>query len=95
MTENEKICIKCQWCCKHIYIPMLCRDPETLHLMLVRGFELRTHDMVTYAIVEQRCDHLTDKGCSVYNMRPKACREYDGRMDWFHSEMCQLPTELK
>lgn len=95
--ENSKAeddtCIKCQWCCTHIYIPVLCHDPETLHLMLTRGIELRSFNQVTYAIMEQRCDHLTERGCDVYHLRPRACREYDGRMDMFHPEMCQLPKE--
>jgi len=27
------------------------------------------------------CPHLTDKGCSIYERRPQACRTYDGRLE--------------
>ena len=85
---KQKICIKCQWCCKHVYLPIEARGAN-ISFSAARGIEIRFDGMKPYAILEQTCQHLTEKGCGIYQDRPFACQNYDGRRDKFHSEMCQ------
>ena len=93
MPTNSEICIECQWCCTHVYVPVQMSDKDMVLLLLFRGIELQSYGGTTYAIMHQVCQHLTVNGCNIYDLRPDVCRQYDGRKDMFHPEKCMLPRE--
>ena len=90
-----EICIACQACCKVLYFPINVPAVglEGLKLYATRGVDLRTINGLTVAVVEQRCRHLTNNGCSVYEFRPHACMVFDGRVDPFLGGMCKWPRQ--
>lgn len=88
MDKKQKLCLKCMECCKRVYIPIIGWSGPLLQLLQARGIECRVHQGLTYAIIEQQCRHLTKNGCAIYELRPVACRSYDGREDPFYPEKC-------
>jgi Fe-S-cluster containining protein len=44
-----------------------------------------------WAVWPWKCPHLTKVGCDIYEHRPQACREYDGRDDPLMKGICKLP----
>lgn len=86
---NSNICIRCQKCCKVMYVPIMI-DQDLWQLLMTRGFTVYTFDGRTYLEIDQTCKHLTKNGCDMYELRPKACSDYDGRFDPFLSKECML-----
>lgn len=44
--------------------------------------------------VPRTCLHLSPAGCNIYDLRPKTCRDYDGRKDILLKDICKW-KELK
>jgi Fe-S-cluster containining protein len=89
LTDKAKsdLCIKCQYCCTAVYIPLA--KGTNLELYIARGFQILFRGADPFIILEDMpCQHLTNKGCNIYNIRPLVCSLYDGRKDLFFPEKC-------
>ena len=92
LTEKQKVCIKCQRCCKdiHILTPYAGDNKDMVEFFSARGFKVyrvpidadkkETRLMLSF---EYPCPFLTPAGCAIYLHRPQVCREYDGTKDPF------------
>ena len=88
-AEKSKLCILCRWCCKTLYIPLAVGPCFPLDLYATRGIKIMWKSFQPYAIIENiPCQHLTEKGCGIYENRPFDCRMYDGRNDLFYKDKC-------
>ena len=96
MTEKERLCLKCQHCCRvvsHKIIP----DPNGMEFYKARKLQV-IHDAgknETWLIIPHICPKLTDKGCSIYSHRPYSCQAFDGRLHPASMEKCIWPKERK
>lgn len=94
MTDADKsaACLRCLACCKVIALPLF---PGISHEFYrdTRGIELKTILGVTWAVLPNSCQHLTEKGCAIYQTRPQECRDFDGRENPFVQDKCQWPKE--
>jgi len=93
--EKQKICMECQACCK--YIGYLCGPtPQEANFLAAWGYELTpvagTGKLT--ATIYHPCQHITDKGCDIYDTRPIFCREYYACDDPALAHLCKLkPSE--
>jgi Fe-S-cluster containining protein len=80
LTEKRKseLCLQCLECCKVLLFIM------DFNVMVAKFYT--THGCTIHKVGEQQmyievprmCQHLTAFGCSIYPVRPEACRLYDG-----------------
>ena len=91
-TNNQK-CIECQACCKYISFHF----PKKGDLYLYQEFaNIRNAEYVkvkngnVYFRFPSLCRYLKEDGCSIYNMRPQICKNYDGRFDPAMEDLCKL-----
>lgn len=56
-------------------------NARTRHFYETRGCKIMPTDQLPYIVIPYPCPHLTEKGCAIYDKRPIACRNYDGRRD--------------
>lgn len=95
MTDSE-ICLSCQACCRVYMTPMPWARPQDL-LKAKEFYKARGAKKVIaiynriWCVWESKCPHLTKVGCDIYEHRPQACREYDGRDDPLMKGICKLP----
>ena len=78
MTENEKLCLKCQLCCKILHF---CIAPDVLNIAFFAARGLKVIPISGVGIfveVPHVCKNLTAFGCADYENRPVACRVFDG-----------------
>jgi len=101
LTPEEKsaLCLKCQYCCKVAFIPVNPHSGLVSFYRDVRGIEVRfTEGLNPWFVVNQPCQHLTPKGCRIYDKRPVDCKFFDGREMLFNREKClwyQVEQERK
>lgn len=75
-------CIACSNCCKDIIPEIDEREIRTISEKLgMEKEEFKNRYLVknedgNYEINKKPCPFLTEKGCSIYEFRPKNCREY-------------------
>lgn len=88
MNETEiksKLCLDCKRCCKKIGIATLYPyDEYVTQFYEARGFKCMVGNNHTLFLEKELpCPHLDEEhGCLIYDKRPQACREYDGRNDF-------------
>lgn len=98
MNETEAICVECQECCK--WLTFVLDVPDVAYFTEVyeaRGCKVtkdKVGDNRIIVMVPQVCQHLGKLGCAIYETRPRFCRAYDGREDYFMYEICKLPLEV-
>ena len=96
MTEENKICIKCQECCRWLNFIV---DPSVIEafgeVYRVRGCVITMLEGANAAsiLVPSVCPHLGVLGCRIYKQRPNYCRTYDARHDPFMQDRCKLPQK--
>ena len=92
LTEKQKVCIKCQRCCKdiHILTPYAGDNKDMVEFFSARGFkvyrvpiDVDKKEIRLMVSFEYPCPFLTPAGCAIYPNRPQVCREYDGTKDPF------------
>ncbi|MCS7204127.1 MAG: YkgJ family cysteine cluster protein [Leptospiraceae bacterium] len=83
LTSQEK-CILCHGCCMYITVPLDPPDNEEtienyLWYLYHRNIEVYLdHNDQWQLLVKTPCENLLPNGlCSIYEKRPKICREYD------------------
>ncbi len=75
-------CITCSNCCRKIVPIMEGKDIPAISSKLgintdeFKSTYLKKDENGRMRINKKPCPFLTDKGCSIYDCRPKACREY-------------------
>ncbi len=99
MNEFERICVECQECCKWLTFVLDVPDREYFtEVYEARGCEVtkdKVGDNRIIVKVPQVCQHLVEGvGCTIYEKRPRFCRAYDGREDYFMYKQCKLPLEI-
>lgn len=96
LTEEKKseLCLKCLYCCKSLYVPVDLDLGELNFYKNLRGCEIKFSDFRPFLILNNHpCQHLTTKGCAIYQKRPMDCALFDGRKDRFHPEKCLWTQE--
>jgi hypothetical protein len=105
LTEQQKICIKCQWCCRVKTIPLGCVNKSQMQLWLLQGLKVFfNHELRTWcALFEHACPHLdSEKGCTIYDQRDikhEVCDSYmcfrpDGTYREYMEEACAAGREF-
>ena len=92
MTDEEKseLCMRCGNCCKKILFHIVAPDlPDVaMEWFNARGVEIMKKSGRRWVIsLSHTCPNLVEEGkgeeyrcyCRIYDHRPKACRNYDGR----------------
>ena len=88
-TKQERLCIKCQACCKLIAIPMKQPSAAAMKFYRTKGCRLAYNSYkVLCLVVPSICPQLTKDGCKIYDNRPEDCRVYDGRKDPLLKSVC-------
>ena len=100
VTDQQKICIKCQWCCRVKTLPLGCANKAQMKLWLLQGLDVfYNHDLRSWTalIKDHPCPHLDEEtGCRIYDSpeKHKTCSEYlcakpDGSFPEFMDEACK------
>jgi Fe-S-cluster containining protein len=89
-TENK--CGACHYCCEVLTFAFPgMPDFEAKSFYQTRGVDFKYGRSMTYATIEYPCIHLKKGfGCQIYEKRPKACRELDGRRNPVTKDRCEL-----
>jgi Fe-S-cluster containining protein len=90
-TELKSIlCRKCMKCCMSIGFPFYKPGVGVIEFYKTRGAKIYRENRDIYLIViENKCPHLDLlRGCDIYETRPIACREFDGRRSNSIKEEC-------
>ena len=91
-TKRRKLCLKCQACCKLIYIPIIHPSNEAIEFYEARGCTFIASQGVRCIAIPSICPQLSPQGCKIYDNRPEACRDYDGRKDPLLKSVCLWDT---
>lgn len=88
--RKQELCLQCMECCKVLAFPALYCTSNRNFVEFYRAREcaIIATDSLPTVIVESVCPKLTEEGCSIYNKRPRWCREYDGRLDPVMKHVC-------
>jgi Fe-S-cluster containining protein len=96
MTDKEK-CIQCgHACCKWMGFTTSKCSGRSLEFYIARGCKVLKCDIdgdnsVYQIYVPYLCPHLREgEGCSIYDHRPLACIEYEGKTDPMVKEICLI-----
>lgn len=87
-TKKKKLCLQCQACCRLVYIPTKLPDKRDEPFYKARGIKFIKVKGTLHAAIPSRCPNLTVAGCAIYNNRPDACKDYDGREDPLLKDIC-------
>lgn len=93
--EKSRICLSCMKCCKKVYFRLHPTDYSGIQFYITRGLDVRFFESYVYIVVDQTCQHLTDKGCDIYETRPYSCKIFDGRLDPILPDLCEWPRVIK
>lgn len=91
-TKKKKLCIKCQACCKLLYIPTKSPSKGALKFYTIRGCSFIKVKGEFCVAVSSICPQLTKEGCKIYDNRPEDCMDYDGRKDPILKHVCLWDT---
>lgn len=103
MTDKEK-CIQCgHQCCRWCGFTTDKMSTRSLEFFLAKGCKILRADKVyllrpdsyvggLYRVyVPSVCPHLVEgEGCAIYERRPLACIEYEGRLDPLLADVCLI-----
>ena len=86
--EHSKLCLQCLACCKILAIPTDRFLISDIKFYEARGCKLTMLEGKFHIVMPYHCPHLTPQGCDIYDARPLACRNYDGREDSLMEDVC-------
>jgi len=91
MDEKQKLCLSCLECCKTLATPFdyYRLSDEDIKFYKMRGAQFFTTNKGPFMVLNFSCPHLTENGCSIYEERPRICKEYDGREIPFMKGKCK------
>jgi Fe-S-cluster containining protein len=79
MTDNEKICLKCQLCCKILHF-RIADDGFNVEFFKARGIKVTlVPEIGLFVEIPHVCQHLKN-GCAIYDKRPIACQVFKGNV---------------
>lgn len=90
--RKSQLCLKCLKCCNYIAVraDFAYGDPHSMEFYTTRGCAVvEAKGGGALVVFKSPCQHLTQKGCAIYESRPDACRAYDGRLDPVVESMCR------
>ena len=73
-TEEQKMCIACQFCCHHLELVLEKTAAPFIELSTVRGIPLTEVNGRWVTLFPNSCQHITKDGCAIYEDRPELCR---------------------
>jgi Fe-S-cluster containining protein len=83
---KSDLCLECLECCKWLVYPLPVRKDQpqdvvdrTKHFYETRGCETMLYKNRFLIKIFSPCQHLTPRGCAIYDDRPLLCKNYDGR----------------
>ena len=82
--RKQQLCLKCLKCCKIMLFEIVSHGYDYVkEFYEIRGFEVKqlSEGNVVVILRNEKCPHITEKGCDIYKRRPYVCRAYDGRLD--------------
>jgi Fe-S-cluster containining protein len=81
--KKSELCLKCLKCCTYIAVPSIIdsNNAFVVNFYKTRGCKTFVHKNILMIVIEYKCPHLTENGCSIYDKRPIICKNYDGRLD--------------
>lgn len=95
-AEKSQLCLGCLACCRQLRFPLPhghADDPDTVKFYRARGVRIveamEGGRRRVYASIDVACPKLTELGCSIYPVRPRACREFDGSLDFETKSFCK------
>ena len=76
--EQQEKCLACRECCEYVEIPTTMLSMEVVEYWYVRGeqFYINPASGVFNIRLFKPCQHLTEKGCAIYDNRPDICRRF-------------------
>lgn len=93
-AEKSRLCRLCgSKCCKMVYLPLNIVGSEELAFYRLRGFEFITIGDRLFTVIHKACQKFKNNSCSIYPLRPQACKVYDGREDELLKEVCLWPKK--
>ena len=82
--EKSRLCLECMKCCKFIKVRLTefptKRTRELYEAKKVKIYYEKETGLY-FLLIPYRCPQLTPHGCAIYENRPQACKDYDGRLD--------------
>ena len=80
LTQEQKneLCLSCQWCCRNILMRVPAIDEPFMQFYHAWGVHLEMFDGLLFAVLPHKCQHITEKGCGIYDKRPVVCRGANG-----------------
>jgi len=81
---KSELCLKCLRCCKILKLTFEAPpSPMMTEFYKVRGCKVGydAENRYFFLAIPYTCPQLTENGCAIYENRPQACKDYDGRFD--------------
>ena len=96
LTKQQELCLSCMECCRWLtFITEVPKDKVNYMTPLYKMRDCKVTVMprggkaVVVILVPKTCHHLSPIGCAIYQTRPQACRDYDGRRDPVLKDICK------
>ncbi len=82
LTEKQRLCLSCMECCRYLGFKTVSLGKESKELLRIRGVKVfDCGNNKSFLAIPSVCPELSLGGCKIYEKRPAACRNHDGRND--------------
>jgi len=87
LPRKQQLCIECRKCCEKVGVytdPYIYEmdEREVIDFYKARGATVTKSDGELFIVFDLPCPHLSEKGCDIYQKRPKICRIYSGQHEF-------------
>lgn len=92
MDEKQKLCLSCMECCKNVVFTIALKDwrAHLAQLYRARGYKYFAVGTDVKVLVPSVCRQLDlNFGCKMYDIRPTACRVFDGSKHPIMKDYCK------
>lgn len=93
--QKSELCLKCRKCCEYLSMTFSYSggSEDTMkhieEFYTTYGCEIRKKNNNFTIMIPHRCKHIDkEKGCLIYNERPKICENMQGDKDLGFKEIC-------
>jgi len=95
VEQKSELCLKCRKCCEYLSMTFsysggtedTMKQIEEFYVTF--GCEVCKSDNYFTVLIPHRCNHIDkDKGCLIYNERPKICMNMQGDRDLGFKGIC-------
>jgi Fe-S-cluster containining protein len=91
--STTSICKKCkQWCCRtepHRLMPNTPKDVLEYYEQRAK-LVVKEKDGSWTAYLAQPCQHVSNKGCKIYEDRPDVCKKFPAQWNQYQEPYCEL-----